>query len=199
MDYDQGLRAQKMKMLSGIGTHMDAPSHFIPHAKDIADLDLRDLICKMCVISVPCQENDHISYSDIIEFEKVFGRIPKGSFVAISTGWAANWSTDTYRNEQDGVMHFPDISVEAAQLLCDREITGIGVDTLSPDCRDLSFPVHKLLLGQRRYIVENLANLHKVPPVGSYCAMLPMNIQGATEAPVRAVAFTVPEGFLPIL
>ena len=199
MDYDQGLRAQKVKMHAGIGTHMDAPSHFIPGSDDIHDLSLQKFICKLCVISVPCGEDDWVTHKDIAEFEKAFGKIPKGAFVAISTGWDVNWAKEKYRNEKQGKMHFPSISLDAAELLCERDVSGIGVDTLSPDCQDLSFPVHKLVLGQRRYIVENLANLSKVQPVGSYCTMMPMNMKGATEAPIRAVAVTFPEGFLPIL
>lgn len=189
LDYDQGLRVQEMQMSAGIGTHMDAPSHFIPGGKDIHELSVYSFFQPLFVITVQADEDYLVSVKDILQFEKSNGRISKDSIVIISTGWEKHWKSKKYRNEKNGKMHFPSISLDAAKLLCDREVSGIGIDTLSPDCQDLSFPVHKLVLGQGRFIVENLAHVQKVPPKGGFCAMLPINVVHATEAPIRAVVY----------
>ena len=101
------------------------------------------------------------------------------------TGWDRYWKQpEKYRNN----LVFPSISVEAADfLLTERNITGLGIDTLSPDNPANGYPVHKLILGANKYIVENIANAGSLPPVGSYSLVLPMKIKDGTEAPVRMV------------
>ena len=74
-----------------------------------------------------------------------------------------------------------------AEHLLARNIAGIGIDTLSPDRPDSGFPVHQLLLGADKYIIENVANPQQMPKTGGFALVLPMKIQGATEAPTRLV------------
>jgi kynurenine formamidase len=63
---------------------------------------------------------------------------------------------------------FPTVSREAAKLLLLRNISGLGIDTLSPDGPDDDYPVHQLLLGANKYIVENVAT-----PTRSLISSLP--------------------------
>ncbi|HXF56367.1 MAG TPA: hypothetical protein VNO34_02085 [Actinomycetota bacterium] len=60
--------------------------------------------------------------------------------------------------------------VDAVEWLLEhRDITGIGVDTLSLDFGpSLTFDVHHLLLGADRYGLENLANLSAIPGRGGH-------------------------------
>ena len=61
----------------------------------------------------------------------------------------------------DGVMHFPGFSGDAAAfLLEERDIHGIGVDTLSLDIgSSTTFGVHLTVLPAGKYGIENIANL----------------------------------------
>jgi kynurenine formamidase len=61
--------------------------------------------------------------------------------------------------------HFPGFGLDAAMWLVDRrDLTGIGVDTLSLDPGNSStFPVHVNFLATDRYGLENLNNLDKSP------------------------------------
>lgn len=189
LDYDKGLRTQKIQMIAGIGTHMDAPSHFIRGGLSIDDIPLEKLIVPTCIINVSDKAGaDYlISVKDIQDYEKNHAPIPENSFVIGYTGWSRFWpDIERYRNPDDkGRMHFPSFAAEAAQLLLEKDIAGIGIDTLSPDC-DLAFPVHKLLLGKGKYIVENLANCHLMPAQGAHVLLLPLNMD-STESPIRAV------------
>lgn len=186
-DYDDsGIRVQKLKMNAGIGTHMDAPAHFIKNAKSIAELSLNELIapCVRIDISTKAHANYSMSIKDIYEFEAECGLIKPGSFVIIYTSWSRFWSDpEKYRNN----LSFPDISKDAAELLLDRKVSGIGIDTLSPDCLKDDFWVHKIILGAGKYIVENIANAKDLPPVGSYSLSLPIKVAEGTEAPVRLI------------
>lgn len=192
MDYDQGVRVLSYKMHAGVGTHMDAPTHFFREGKNIADIELDALLAPLCVINVSNKRSPElfIQPEDILEFEKEFGQIPSNGFVAGFTGWQEFWGDPLkYRNpDKEGKKRFPGFSKEAAELLMEREIAGIGIDTLSPDgSNDEDFPVHRIILGGGRYIVENLVNLDKAPPRGALAILLPLKIKAGTESAIRAV------------
>jgi len=190
-DYKEGVRVQSFEMLAGIGTHMDAPSHFVPDGISIADIPMRQLINPAMVIDVRKQSHSDylITAKAILALEKSFHIIPSNSIVLCCTGWSRHWNEPTqYRNQDDaGVMHFPGLSAEAAELLLERNIAGIGIDTLSPDAGNTDFPVHNLLLPANKFIIENLTNIHELPLVGATLLALPIKIQNATEAPCRVV------------
>src|SRR5688572_28828121 len=52
VDYPEACRVQAIDMNAGTGTHLDAPSHFIPGAKSIAELPVEDFIAPLCIIDV---------------------------------------------------------------------------------------------------------------------------------------------------
>ena len=177
-------RIQKINMYAGIGTHMDAPAHCIPGGLTIDALDLKNLIAPCVVIDV--SKEAHKSYllpaEAIHLFERKYGKISAGSFVIIRTGWDNFWNEpEKYRND----LIFPSISQEAAILLIERKVVGLGIDTLSPDISDSNYPVHHAFLGAGKYLVENVANSSKLPPQGSFSLAMPMRIVGGTEAPTR--------------
>lgn len=179
-------RVQRLEMTSGIGTHMDAPSHCFEKGPAINQLPLQSLITTCRVIDVSSKAHEHykVSEEDIREFEVNYGVIPKNAFVIIHTGWDERWKQpERYRNEKV----FPSISIEAAQLLLSRNIVGVGIDTLSPDAFGSDFPVHQCLLGAGKYIVENVANAKLLDPTGCTVFALPIKVIDGTEAPIRLV------------
>ncbi|MBM3191382.1 MAG: cyclase family protein [Chlamydiae bacterium] len=191
-DYDKCFRVQQIKMHAGLGTHMDAPSHRFQEGISIADIPLDTLIAPICLIDV--SQKAHSDYEvcldDLQHYEKLHGKIDSRSLVITYTGWERFWgNTSAYRNiDAQRQMHFPAVSKEVAEVLLEREIAGLAIDTLSPDCLDLTFPVHKLLLGQGKYIIENIAHASLLPPKGSYAIALPLKAEQATEAPLRIIA-----------
>ena len=179
-------RVQSFTMSAGIGTHMDAPAHCIQGAKTIDEIGLNALIapCVVLDISKKADAGYILSTQDIEDFEQQFGTIQAGSFVIVQTGWSKHWSApEQYRNSH----RFPTIGRNAAELLLARNIVGVGIDTLSPDQPDNGFPVHRLMLGAGKYIVENIANAHNLPAIGSFVMTLPIKVEGATECPVRMI------------
>jgi len=188
---DTIFRVQKLEMVSGIGTHMDAPAHCINGGTDIANIPLNQLIapCVMIDVSAKAHENYRITSDDILEFELTHGTINKNSFIVIRTGWDKHWTNPKkYRNN----LIFPTVSTQAAELLLERNIVGIGVDTLSPDNETDGFSVHRLVLGAGKYIIENIANAADIPPIGAYTLALPLKIKDGTESPIRLIAAISP-------
>lgn len=181
--------------LSSAGTHMDSPSHFCRDGKLIPELALENMLIPLCVIEA-VQEADadfFLSKEHVLHYEKLYGKIPPGCFVAIHSGWDRYWKNpEKYRDvDENGIIHSPGLSKEAGNVLLERGIAGLGVDTLSPDGSNMELPIHFSFLGAGKYIVENLTNLDKVPPTGAYIALFPIKIAKASESPVRAVAMIV--------
>lgn len=189
-NYEKGYKTERIVTDAGIGTHMDAPCHIMKGGSSISDIPLEQLIIPACVLDISQNTNPdyHISRQDIENYEKEHGEIPKNSLFIAYTGWSRFWpDAKRYRNaDKNGNLHFPTFSIEAAEFLLQREVAGIGVDTLSPDI-DPQFPIHHLILKSGRFIVENLANCHLMPPRGAEVLLLPLNIHEGSESPIRAV------------
>lgn len=180
-------RVNHIQMDAGIGTHIDAPAHCIAGGVTIDQLKIEDLIapCVVIDVSAAAHERYSLSVADIKAFEKAHGDLKPGLFVMIRTGWEQFWGQpDKYRNHY----LFPSVSKEAAVFLLERQIVGLGIDTLSPDRPEDGYPVHAALLGAGKYIIENAANLNALPVSGSYILALPMKIKAGTEAPLRLIA-----------
>lgn len=185
---------QGFEMNAGVGTHMDAPIHCFKGGMSISDIPVEQFILPLIVLDVSKKADAHfqIDSKEIHNFEKAHGKIPKGSLVIAHTGWSQYWQQPArYRNaDNNGVCHFPSFHGEVAEILFDRGVSGVAIDTLSPDLGlDGTFPMHELFLGNRNYLIENVANTHLLPPVGATGIVLPMKIEGAAEAPVRFIAF----------
>ena len=91
-----------------------------------------------------------------------------------------------------GNNHVPGFHGETAHMLLERNVKGIGVDTLSLDTgletRAGEFPVHYGWLGAGRWGIEALANLDILPPKGATLVLGAPKVQGATGGPTRAFA-----------
>jgi kynurenine formamidase len=191
-DYDQMFRVQQVRMHAGVGTHMDAPSHCIQGGLAVADIAPDQLIVPICLLDVSDRAGPdyEISLQDLFDHEAKYGLIPPHSLVIAFTGWSRFWSDpEAYRNaDASGQMHFPAFSAEAAALLVERNISGIAIDTLSPDCRDPDFTVHQLILGAGKYIIENIGDCSQLSGRGSYAIALPLRAENAAESPMRILA-----------
>ncbi|CEG58524.1 cyclase family protein [Legionella fallonii] len=179
-------KVQSLKMDAGIGTHIDSPAHCVSGGKTTDELPLEELLAPCVVIDVSSMAHETycLTVEDISDFENNYGRIKEGSFVIIYTGWDKYWlNPDKYRNN----LSFPSVSEKAAQLLLQRGIIGLGIDTLSPDTPESDYPVHQIILGSGKYLIENVANAQAMPPIGGFTLALPIRLQGMTEAPIRLI------------
>ena len=90
--HDDGFFAQEFTFPGQYGTHIDAPIHFVRGRRYLDELDLKELVLPLVVIdkSKEAAENPDftLSVEDILEFEKEYGEIEAGSFVALRTDWS---------------------------------------------------------------------------------------------------------------
>lgn len=180
--YEKGAKYEDMTLSTGVGTHMDAPHHFFPEGKTIDQIPLEQCFGPACVLHLDVVDYA-ISADDIERWEEANGQIEAGSIVFAHTGWDRLWGREEF------VCTFPGFSEEAAKLLVKRKVKGVGIDTTGIDPWNVERGLaHIVFLKEGIWLVENLANLGKLPPKGSYVYVLPMKIEGAPEAPVRAFA-----------
>jgi len=191
VDYPEVARVLEYKCIASAGTHIDAPSHFIPSGRSIDQLTLEELLIPICVIdmSEKLHPTAQVVFRDFELYEKTHGKIPKGSVVIANTGWSRYWKTPEIYRGKGKYPIAPTLFAEVGDLLIEREVVGIGIDTFSPDPYGGSYPLHVLILGADKFILENLTNLESLPKKDSYLMALPLKIAGGTESPVRAIAF----------
>lgn len=180
-------RVNALEMPAGIGTHIDAPAHCIRSGKTVSDISLRQLIrpCVMIDVSAKAEANFIIQPEEVLHNEQRFGDIVPNSVVLFYTGWERFFNQPhQYRNDYV----FPSVSAATAELLLERQIAGLGIDTLSPDLPHTQYLVHRLLLGAGKYLIENIAHAAALLPRGDLIFILPLKIENGTEAPVRVFA-----------
>jgi kynurenine formamidase len=190
-----GLFTRSFWMLEHYGTHLDAPIHFPPGTIPVDKIPVKQFFGPAVVIDVQNESAKNADYlvdvAQIEGWEKHHGKIPAGAIVLLRTGWASRWpDVKRYRNQDAlGKMHFPGFSVEAAKLLLDRRVSGLGCDTLSVDYGASSdYAVHHLGLGAGLYNLENLSDLSKLPESGAFLIVAPIKLEGGSGGPVRVFA-----------
>jgi len=132
-----------------------------------------------------------VDAGEIARWETAHGPIPRGAIILLRTGWASRWPDPVRYLNQDsaGVMHFPGFSTDAVSALLQRDVSGIGVETMSVEGgRSRDYPVHRLALQAGLYHIENLADLSAVPETGASLIVAPMKLRGGSGAPCRVFA-----------
>jgi kynurenine formamidase len=182
------------------GTHLDAPVHFAEGQWTTDQIPLERLIGEAILVDVQSRADSSADYrvdaAAIDAWEQEHGAIPSGSIVLFYTGWARRWPDraaylGTSRTGAAAVpdLHFPGIDSTTAQWLVSRNVKAVGIDTPSIDYgQSSSFPTHRVLFASNIPAFENVANLHRLPPRGSFVIALPMKIKGGSGGPLRIVA-----------
>ena len=161
-----------------VGTHLDAPGHVIGGARLSQDIAAAELVAPAVVIDITdkaAQDPDAVvTVDDIRAFERDHGPIQPGAAVLMDSGWASRWAAgDLAFRGTDSLderpFSFPGFDAEACDLLVtEREVIGVGVDTLSTDPgSSTTFPVHEILGRADRWGLEALAGLDRLPPCGA--------------------------------
>src|SRR5262245_4723049 len=190
-----GYYANRWEVGEHHGTHLDAPAHFAAKGATAERLEASSLVVPAAVIDLRGRARKDadavVTVDDIKAWEKAHGRLPRGCGVFLCSGWDAKAGDAKAFLGQDRskVLHFAGFSKEACQLLLEeREVAGLGVDTLSLDIgASKDFAVHKLWLGAGKWGLECVANLAKLPPAGATVFVGAPRVVGSSGGPTRAV------------
>jgi len=191
-----GFYGQRWTFWEHTGTHLDVPAHFIADGRQSPEIPLEELVRPLVVIDISARAASDpdavVLPGDLVAFERRHGRIPRGAVACMYSGWESRVGSEAvYRNVgADGLQHFPGFGKAAVEwLLVERDIAGIGVDTLSLDHgASTTFDTHLTVLGADRYGIENLANLANVPPRGATIVVGLIPWEHGSGGPARAFA-----------
>lgn len=191
-----GFYANTLTYHEHVGTHVDAPAHFVDGGLTVDGIRPERLVAPLVVLDVTAQAADDedyaVSVDDILAWEAEYGPLPDGAFVAFTSGWDARFSDpEAFVNlDAQGVQHYPGFHPEAAIFLVEqRMIVGIGTDTLSQDPgNSTDFGTHVAILGAGLYGVEAVANLGDVPASGATVIVGAPNHVGGSGGPARLLA-----------
>lgn len=165
-----GFYIQKWNFGEHAGTHMDFPAHFVEGAETVDVYDPSLLVSPAVVIDISAKAADDadaaLEVADIEAWESENGEIPAGAVVFLYSAWDEKWSDPlAFRNaDENDVQHYPGFSAEAATFLVEeRDIHGVGVDTLSLDPgNSATFDAHVTFLSAGKYGIEGVANLKSI-------------------------------------
>jgi arylformamidase len=146
------------------GTHIDAPSHFIPNGRNISDIGLSELIGRCQIIEIEARCIEPYMLPEITQNIVIFKTGPN------STTFDPEYSF---------------ISPVCAKFLLDQKVRVVGIDSWSvEDFYDKEFTTHLILLQHDIIIVEGL--FLKNVCSGVYpIFIVPLNILNAEASPAR--------------
>jgi kynurenine formamidase len=173
-DYsDNGFYSSRIESGLHVGTHMDAPLHFIHDGPCIAEVPLEAMTGTGHLIDARGLKRVGVELLDGIE-------VKPGDILIVMTGFYKKYGTSEYTEQ------FPEISIPFAEKAVELGISLIGMDSPSPDRPP--FRTHLAFLSNGVLIVENLNNLEALVGVGSFRIHAYPPSYKAEAAPVRVVA-----------
>jgi arylformamidase len=158
-----------------IGTHMDAPLHYLAGAAGMESMPMTASIGRARVIEIRDPELIRIS-------ELAPHRLARGERVLFKTRNSGHvWKSDDFRE------NYVHIDPGAARYLVECRVQTVGVDYLSVGGFVNGGPqTHRILLEAGIWIIEGL-QLENVEPGEYELVCLPLKIMGGDGAPARAV------------
>lgn len=183
-----GFNLLSVQMGSQTGTHVDAPYHFDDATEKLDELPLERFLGRGVVLDATGLEpRAEITWDRICDSART---IKSGDIALIHTGWSKYFGEEEYFNH-------PYLSADACQKLISKGVLAFGIDTINidetPDDTHpgVGFPCHHLIAKKAGIISENLTNLSAITFPNPVVSLLPIKLESADGAPVRAVAVEV--------
>lgn len=156
--------------MSHIGSHVEAPSHFIPEWDDVSSLEIEKFFGEGV-----CIDLSYKMPSEAIVIEDLKDNVKDDDVLLLH----ATKHEDSER---------PYISEETAEWIS-KHIKILGIDdTIALESSSELMATHKFLLGNRIPIIEGLINLDKIAGKRFFFIGLPLRIRGLDSSPIRAIA-----------
>ena len=179
------------------GTHINSPNSFFPDKEGIDEYKSSSLVVAANVIDIRKKTSLNPDYAltidDVKEWEEKHNFLAAETVVLLYSGWQEKWSDrfSFLNQDAEGKLHFPGFAGETTKfLLEERGIAGVGIDTHGVDGGlDESFATNKLILSRSGIVLENLNNLHLLPPTGATLVIGIMRLKSGSGSPVSVLAF----------
>lgn len=213
--------SHEMIVLGGhVGTHMDALCHVAVDGHMFGGVPVADalqggryrvhgidqvppLVRRGVLYDVPAARGvDRLGPGEPVRLDDLrahgAAQPERGDVVLIRTGWAQRWNDPpAYLGDERGV---PGLDTSAAAWLAERGVAAVGADTIAlehipPGAGPAALPVHRLLLAGHGINLIEVMNLEALAARGADEFLFvgaPLNVRGATGAPIRPLALIGP-------
>lgn len=172
-------QVSKFTMVTHIGTHVDAPLHFIKNGKTTAEVDLAAYAGPaVCIDMSEPVEGPERDITDVLERNKAL--IRPGDILVLYTGYEDRAGTPEY-------FDYKDFAANTGELLEKYGCRGIAFDMPSIDRSGLA---HQSVLGRGMSVIESLVNLKPLIGKRFYLSAVPLKFADGDGSPVRAYAVT---------
>ena len=177
MDQGSLYNATRISSSVHLGTHIDAPRHFIKDGCTVEQIPLELLTGPCYVVQLP--DGIEAITSEVLDRTEIPSEIRR---VLFGTSNSHFWAKGESRFQTD----FVAITEDGAEWLVERGIQLVGIDYLSIAPFSEPIPTHVVLLNAGVVVVEglNLSNIMR-GFYDLYC--LPLKIAGSEGAPARAI------------
>ncbi len=178
------INVTEMHMAVHIGTHIDAPRHFFSDGPAFDAIPLARLHGPGVVWRFDLPADSLIG---VAHLEAARPTLRPGDIVALDTGWAERFGTESYERH-------PSLSPEAADWLVTQRAKLLAVDFATPDLaihrrpRNFDWPVHHRLLGSGVLVCEHLRGHGPLAGRRAEFMVNALNIAGSDGAPARVLA-----------
>ncbi len=170
----------EMAFQTSVGTYMDSPYHRYPDGRDIARIEIDEVVLPGLVVDVRGRRESESVGLDVLSGLGTASL--KGKAVLFNFGWDKHWGCEEYYS-------YPHISGDVARHLLSAGVRLVGVDTINiDDSKDLARPVHTLLLKNEVLVVENLTGLERLHGKEFRFFAVPWKARKAASLPIRAFA-----------
>lgn len=168
------------RMSAHMGTHVDAPDHFLNNGKTVEHLSLNILNGRAYVLHLP---DVNLITASILEHAEI---PPRTRRILFKTRNSDYWAQQLKEFQTD----FVALSADAAQYLVDRGVKLVGIDYLSIAPYHQGLLTHQILLKAGIVILEGLdLSMVSQGRYSLYC--LPLKLAGSDGAPARAILIGV--------
>lgn len=190
----RGWQGSIFSMFAHLGTHVDAPLHFIEGTYGIDQVPLDRIIGPAVLMDFSHKGgNEAITVEEVRIYDKKL-RIREGEIVIFRTDWTdKTWGTDAFFTNS------PYLTGEVGEWMVEKKVRA-GVYDFSEEyfVRKAGFtgnecPYHKTVLASNIYNIEYVKNLGKITQERCLIMAMPLKLVGVEGAPARVIAIE-PEG-----
>lgn len=176
-----GVRNTVMRFSIHTGTHVDAPSHFIPGGASIDEIPIERFWRPALKLDLTAAEPGAAIDLATLEAAGFSPERTTDSILLLASGWTDGaWRSERLYKKN------PFLAEDAARAVAASRPAALGLD-FAVD-RDSPWPNHTTLLGAEVLLIENLMGLPALPPDGFEIIAFPLRLAGENGGPARVVA-----------
>lgn len=139
---EHGVNAQYIQTSNHMGTHLDAPRHFVTNGKTIDQLPIEWLWGPGVIVDISAEMSDlELFTPELLESK---ADIQNGDILFINTGWHKYSFLEPEGDEERYIQRHPGPHFSICEWLLDKKIHVWGVDMISTD-HPMNLPIGRFL------------------------------------------------------